>query len=139
MNPAILGIDPGAKGAIAMIQPMVETWDLPESPADLFDLLHALKGTAAVVYLEKAQSMPGMGVAGAFNYGKGYGRVEGVLAALRVSVRTVSPSMWKRTMGVTADKAECRTLARQLFPEARITRSDHAEALLLAEWGRRQR
>ena len=142
MNPAILGIDPGAKGAIAMISPMVEVWDLPESPADFLDVLWGIGDKAllrvGIVYLEKAQSMPGQGVASMFKYGQGYGRIEGMLAALRIPVRTVSPATWKKAMGVTTDKNTARTLARQLFPEARITRSDHAEALLLAEWGRRQ-
>ena len=142
VNTTIIGIDPGKHGAIAMVQPMTEVWELPDSPADLRYLIYnslMLSGVDNMrVYLEKAQAMPGQGVSSMFKYGQGFGRIEGVLGALGIATRTVAPAVWKKAMGVTADKNTSRTLARQLFPEARITRSDHAEALLLAEFGRRQ-
>lgn len=124
-----------------MVSPMVEVWDLPESMADFREFLYECIPGAfdhRRVYIEKAQSFPGMGVAGAFNYGKGYGELLGVLAACKHSTREIAPAVWKKALHVTADKQTARTLARQLFPEARITRADHAEALLIAEWGRRQ-
>lgn len=140
MATTIIGIDPGAKGAIAMVCPMVETWDLPRSGRDFADLMRAILGdvSASRVYIEKAQSFPGMGVAGAFNYGRGYGEVLGVLASLGVPAIEVAPAKWKRALNLTRDKEECRVIARRLFPEANVSRMDKAEALLIAEFGRRQ-
>lgn len=150
MNTTILGIDPGSKGAVAMVSPMVETWDLPPLAADFRDLLYEslmLTGVDTMrVYIEKAQSFPGMGVSGAFNYGQGYGTILGILAACRISVVEVSPAKWKKALGLTGEatdtlkekKDRARKMARQLFPEANLSRADKAEALLIAEYGRRQ-
>jgi hypothetical protein len=140
----ILGVDPGAHGAIAMVSPMVEVWDLPSIAADLADLMRTWSGSDTVrVYIEKAQSFPGMGVSGAFNYGAGYGTILGVLGALKFSVVEVSPATWKRALGLSGEatdsvkekKARARKLARQLFPEANLSRADKAEALLIAWFG----
>jgi hypothetical protein len=49
----------------------------------------------------------------------------------------VPPRVWKRDMGLTANKADSLTMARRLWPEAPLKRSKdngRAEALLLAEW-----
>jgi hypothetical protein len=146
MNPTILGIDPGAKGAIAMVQPMVEVWDLPASAADLADLLRAIQGdhAAEVVFIERQWPRPGEGGPNAFKQGVGYGQILGVLAACRVPVREVTPQAWKKALGLSYEatdpkekKERSRTLARQLFPEANVSRVDKAEALLIAEYGRR--
>lgn len=141
MTPTILGIDPGAGGAIGMVQPMVETWDMPATPKDLADLFATFDPNTTMVYVEASQSMPGQGVSSTFKYGVGYGVILGVLAAYGFPHRLVAPSTWKRAMGVTKDKTETRRLAQQLFPTASLGRvRDHgrAEALLIAEFGRRQ-
>lgn len=67
--------------------------------------------------------------------------VPGLVALLGISYREVSPSVWKRGMGLDGDKERSRALARSLWPAAPLGRKrDHgrAEALLLAEWLRRQ-
>ena len=69
----------------------------------------------------------------------------GVLAALRVPYESIAPSAWKAQMGIpkgaTKDVSRARALA--LFPAlaeqlARKKDDGRAEALLLAEWRRRQ-
>ena len=137
----IIGIDPGATGAIAMIQPMVEVWDMPATPHDLATLMRTFDANTTRVYVEEVHSMPGQGVASTFKFGKGYGEIIGVLATLGLGYRAISPAVWKRAMGLQrAEKADSRRKAQELYPTAPLSRvKDHgrAEALLIAEWGRR--
>ena len=86
--------------------------------------------------------MPGQGVASTFAFGRAVGAIQGLLDLLPWSVTLAEPRVWKKTMGLTADKASSLLAARSLWPEAPLKRvKDHgaAEALLLAEWLRRQR
>lgn len=134
----IIGIDPGATGAIALLGDDVRVWDMPSNPRDLYEILREL--TFATAMVEQAQSMPGQGVSSMFKYGVGYGQILGVLAGLAIPYMTVTPAVWKRKMSVTKDKEATRALARQLWPTAELSRKkDHgrAEALLIAEYARR--
>lgn len=140
---AILGIDPGESGAIAHLhngQYGFDVYDMPPNPADLAELIGTL-GDIEMVYLEKAQAMPKQGVSSTFNYALGYGTLIGILAARSIPYTLVTPSVWKRALGLTGKpKDASRALARSLFPHASLSRvKDHgrAEALLIAEWGRR--
>ena len=52
----------------------------------------------------------------------------------------ITAAVWKRAMGLSQDKAASLDKARLLFPDASLDRKkDHnrAEALLIAEYGRR--
>lgn len=143
----ILGIDPGATGAIAAIYGTGahNVWDIPTLPHDLADLLETVVGEddgIGMAFLEKAQAMPKQGVSSMFNYGVGYGTIIGILAALNIPYKTVTPAVWKRSMGLTGKaKDASRAMAQAHYPTAPLSRvKDHgrAEALLIAEWGRRQ-
>ena len=138
----ILGIDPGASGAIGMVCPMVETWDMPPTVHDLATLMRTFDSSTTRVYLERVHAMPKQGVSSTFSFGMQFGQIQGVLAALGLAYLLVEPSKWKPGMGLRgADKNESRAKAQQMFPTASLSRvKDHgrAEALLLAEFGRRQ-
>lgn len=138
----ILGIDPGMTGAIAMVQPMVDVWDMPATAQDLATLLRTFDPATTRVYLENVHSMPGQGVSSTFRFGVGFGQIQGVLATLGFPYILVEPSKWKTAMGLRGkEKAESRALAQRLFPTASLSRvRDHgrAEALLIAEFGRRK-
>lgn len=135
----ILGIDPGATGAIAMVTPMVEVWDMPATPHDLAALMKTFDPATTRVYLERVHSMPNQGVASTFRFGVGFGVIQGVLAALGFAYILVEPSKWKPAMGLRgAGKAASRAKAQQLYPTADLRRvKDHgrAEALLIARFG----
>lgn len=73
------------------------------------------------------------------------GQIEGMLVALGVAYEIVQPQVWKRAMmpGEARDKDAARLKAIQLFPAAaeELKLKKHhnrAEALLLAEYGRRR-
>lgn len=91
--------------------------------------------------VENVHSMPSQGVASTFKFGRAVGAIEAVVALFREPWFIVSPQRWKADMGVTSDKSTSLELARKTWSTAPLTRKkDHgvAEALLLAEWLRRQ-
>jgi crossover junction endodeoxyribonuclease RuvC len=155
----ILGIDPGATGAAALLGAndsgdRANVIDLDGDPAVLTGRLDSLLASAGQhqvqAVVERAQAMPKQGVAGLAGYMTVYGVILGWLATRHVPYDTVHPATWKKAMGLSGEKGEklaakkarSLALARRLFPDADLDRSkDHnrAEALLLAEWARRTR
>ncbi len=104
-------------------------------------LLQAINGQDALGALESVHSMPGQGVASTFAFGRAVGAIDAVLDLCPITLTRVSPQVWKRAMGVTHEKGTSLALARGMWPGAPLRRvKDHgvAEALLLAEWLRRQ-
>ncbi len=90
--------------------------------------------------------MPKQGVTSSFNFGYGLGIWEGIIAAYELPLEKVSPQRWKKTMladmGKTKDASRYKAIS--LFPEvagqlSRVKDDGRAEALLLAEYGRRLR
>lgn len=145
MTMAIVGVDPGIAGAVALLDGRGDVLDMPANPRDLWDSLSAWRADYHDLhaYVEKAQPMPRQGVASTFKTGYGYGVIIGLLAGLGIPYETVTPAVWKRKMGLWGrDKEASRALARQYWPTASLGRvRDHgrAEALLIAEYGRRER
>lgn len=133
----ILGIDPGATGAIAMICPMVEVWPMPDTPHDLSALLRTFDAATTRVYVEAVHSMPGQGVASTFKFGMVYGQILGILAAYDLRHTLVTPAKWKGALGLTGKpKSASKVLAQQLFGKV-ASSEGKSEALLIAHWGRR--
>jgi crossover junction endodeoxyribonuclease RuvC len=159
-----IGIDPGNTGAIAVIYPNgVVMHDTPveiatkgkkssisalpsEMAAILADVVDqcSSEGWGLHVAIEKVGAMPGQGVTSMFNFGKGFGMWLGILAALRIPYTLVTPQAWKKEiMKGVSDKDAARGVGCRLFPAvarelARKKDIGRADALLIAEWGRRQ-
>lgn len=143
----VKGIDVGQKGGLATIAgDMVAVCPMPDDSRALVALL---KGSSHV-FIEKAQSMPKMGVAAMFNYGKGAGTIEGILIALGIPFTLVGPKVWMKVMHAGTDssmgtKERSLQACYRLFPSVSLKptlrcRKDSdgmAEALLIAEYGRR--
>ena len=154
----IIGIDPGITGALAVMENdcMIEVEDMPivalahgkktkrqVSPQLLTDLLENLthgRGEVLAI-IEAVHSMPDQGVASSFNFGKGCGRIEGVLAGMRIPYTFVTPQAWKKRAGLIGkDKDVARTLAIELLPDmssylARKKDIGRADAMLIAKFG----
>lgn len=145
----ILGVDPGASGAVAWVSDLghlIEVRDLPHvkgegmMPAVLAAWLASPDRRPIHAFVERVASRPGAGVAGMFNFGRGYGQIEGVLAALEIPVTLVTPSKWKGSLRIPADKSAARARAAQLWPGlagtfARVKDDGRAEAALIALYG----
>jgi crossover junction endodeoxyribonuclease RuvC len=105
-------------------------------------LIDTLPGRPARAIVERVSAMPQQGVASAFNFGVGFGSVLSILQARQIGIEFVTPTAWKRAMGLSPDKAASLHKARLLYPAAELTLAKHhgrAEALLLAHWALRVR
>lgn len=105
-----------------------------------------LRGNVSFVIIENVHSMPGQGVASSFSFGYGLGLWVGIVVALEIPYEMVTPQRWKGVMmnGQGKEKDAARYRAQQLFPTiadqlARKKDDGRAEALLIAEYGRRSR
>ena len=147
----IIGIDPGANGGIATLGADGEVHQALKMPATPHDIAEAIErnrsGGGVFCYIENVGPMPKQGVSSTFKFGRGFGVLIGVLAALRVPHELVRPQVWQRTLAIpkrkrteskTAFKNRLKQKAQQLFPQVKITHSV-ADALLIAEHGRRVR
>lgn len=126
----VIGIDPGASGAVVILRDGVPAhWMLMPTakvgtatqvnPAALVAFLR-VHSTAAQVFLEKVGAMPGQGVVSMFNFGHSCGVVTGVLGALQMPVTLVTPQSWKKRAGLLGqDKDAARSRALQLWPHWR--------------------
>ena len=158
----IVGIDPGVSGAIALLdgRRVMSVIDMPVLAAEgaksrrildaarivrLFRRLVATAGGKEITaVLEEVRSMPRDGHVGAFAFGRSYGVLETALAAAGMPYQTVRPAVWKRAMGVTADKDQARAMASRLLPSGSglwpLKKHDgRAEAALLALYGSKER
>lgn len=146
-----LGVDPGATGAVAGLDDcgnLLFVRDMPYADGHvlapvLADLV--LKGAGKrLAWVERAQAYPGQGSSSGFRYGTGYGVILGVLGALSIPLELVTPSVWKKDGGLSADKGASRRRACELWPGhaeefARARDDGRAEAALIARYGWLQR
>lgn len=151
MTALILGIDPGKKGALALVAPdgvLVDVVDMPDATgsalgAHLRDFLDDHQPhQVAVAWVEKVGSMPGQGHMNVFTFGAGYGAILGALGMAGIPVELRTPNVWKKAMRCSADKGSSRQRATELWPGearrfARVRDDGRAEACLIAEYGRR--
>lgn len=151
----VMGIDPGNKGAVAILTDageLVEVWDMPTLEVKVGKatktrisaqlLAHELRNWDNVLrcHMEAVSSSPQMGVSSAFAFGEGFGVVKGVLAALQIPLVLVPPAKWKRDMGLNQSKDGSRALAIAKWPrhagEFKLVKHDgRAEAALIGLWG----
>ena len=149
----ILGIDCGAKGALAFFDPdsgTLDVIDMPTvevkrgaklkseiSPQMVAALIRARNPSSATI--EKVGAMPGQGVSSMYQFGRGVGMLEGVLAALQIPTSYVTPQQWQRAVQSRDGKDGARARAAELFPAyaqmfARKKDDGRADAALIAWW-----
>jgi crossover junction endodeoxyribonuclease RuvC len=159
-RPVFIGIDPGFTGALAVIEGRNGEAEFQIHDAPIFDVAGRRQMHVAAmvdilgqwrdapgrvrVFIERVHSMPGSSGRSMFAFGEGYGIWQGVAGALGYAVERVEPARWKGRMmdGMGKDKDAARFRAALLFPQlaaqfARKQDDGRAEALLIAEYGRR--
>jgi crossover junction endodeoxyribonuclease RuvC len=147
---AILGIDPGLSGALALldIDGSLEVVDMPtlqlkKRVIDEYALARIIDNWSSrvrEVWLEQVATRPGEGAVGAFTFGRGYGLLRGICAANFLTIIDVTPQTWKRALRVPAEKDGARAAASRVFPRhadqwARVKDDGRAEAALIARHG----
>lgn len=154
----VLGIDPGATGAVALLDTHsgeLVVSDLPVisvkrtsgarksteiSEAHLAEIIRGLSPDA--VWIERVHAMPKQGVSSSFNFGLAYGIVRGVIGAVGLPMFLVTPNEWKKEFRLGSDKSASRMLAGRLYPHnasvfSRVRDDGRAEAALIATFGAR--
>lgn len=157
----IIGIDPGASGAIAFYSTDTRTLAVIDMPVvevkrgkrdvrhvDAIQLSREIDSRLGMLlrpedvhaYVEKVGSMPGQGVASMFAFGRSAGVIEGVLAGLGVAHTLVPPKTWIQYCAVVGGKDGSLARARQMFPAylkffERKMDDGRADAALLAYYG----
>jgi Holliday junction resolvasome RuvABC endonuclease subunit len=140
-----IGIDPGANGALVVLVNDRDSDDLFSMPFSKYTerdivlaidhLPHAPKWCC---FIEKVHAMPKQGVSSTFKFGRSYGVMIGILTALGIPYREVTPQTWQKAMSCLSkgDKNVTKAAAQKLFPSVKVTHAN-ADALLIAEYCRR--
>lgn len=160
MKPAIVGIDPGLDGAIAVIYPdgAPDLYDIPTVGekrreyhmqaivSDIFDpvIVRSLQeGFSVIVCMEAVHAMPQNGSQASFSLGIASGMYRMLSTVMGLPLELVPPQRWKSAMNLSAKlgKDASRAKALELWPglaKQLARKKDHgrAEALLIAEWRR---
>ncbi len=123
---------------------------MPKTLKDLWEEIHipfvesTLDWFAAVEFVSTS---PQMGVKSAGTFMQNKGTILMALTAASIPFEEVRPAIWQRALGIPPKKkTESRTVhknrlkqkAQQLFPKVKVTLAI-ADALLIAEWLRRER
>lgn len=131
MTKRYIGIDPGMKGGIGVLDEKGELVSCHDMPTIINGFKRAIdvKGLdnilrSAVVHytrrespvaLEHVHSMPRDGVVGAFSFGDTFGSIRTVLVLAGFTVQYVPPKEWKKYFKLSADKQLSIDLACKLF------------------------
>lgn len=156
----LCGIDPGLKGALAFVDLTedgknvlgLEVFDMPIAdfvdgrpvpcPRSLRRLMDEMQ--PALVLLEHVEARPKSGAASEWRFASGFGATLAVCQTFSEDARVhlVRPRIWKDKLGLSSDKSQSLSMAREIFPDAvellaRQKDDGRAEALLLVEYARR--
>jgi crossover junction endodeoxyribonuclease RuvC len=153
----IIGIDPGAHGAVAMLDEtgeLLAVEDMPSLPEAsgrvatnaplLADLLARAK--PKIVFCEFVAARPTDAKVAAFAFGRARGVIEGCAGALGVPIVFVAPRTWKRLADIPPgaehkDLARTRAIAKWPHRAELFRRKgdvDRAEAALIGVAGLRR-
>jgi crossover junction endodeoxyribonuclease RuvC len=166
MKMVTVGVDPGLDGALAFLYPTgeVRCFGMPVveivrngkhkreiDPVALGDLVfQETDKRTAVAFVEKVGAMPGQGTSSMFSFGKSYGVVLGVLAALQIETHHPTPQAWQKALNVRDGKEGSLLRAGELMPLHRAEWKPvkgvfdkkqaigRAEAALIAKYGQLQ-
>lgn len=154
----IVGIDPGNTGAIVIMNEDnhndIETMVMPVNDGQvdakaLADTFLEIASEVKHAYVEEIYAVPTSGAHSMLNFGRGHGKIIGVLSALRIPHTLVRAQTWQKQMlgprkaGTT--KAKAYEVASRMFPTVELKATERStvphtgivDALLICEYGRR--
>ncbi len=145
-----IGIDPGLHGAIAVIEDDKDP-DWVPMPVLKTGTKHAVDGASVREYLtgdgkpliaiEKVGAMPKQGVTSCFNFGAGWGKIQGVCDGMQLPYVLVTPQSWKKKIldGLGRDKSATIRYCMARWPQVslihygcRVPHDGAADAMCLA-------
>jgi len=151
-SPAVIGIDPGEKGGIAVVggrlgvSPYLKK--MPETFPDIYGMLADIYSNCpdgAVCFLEDVgKGIPGQSSKSTATFARHNGHLEMALFALGIPTVKVTPAKWQKMysnqvgtskgLKTTEWKNKLKGLAQQLYPGNNITLYT-SDALLIAHYG----
>ena len=154
INMIYVGIDPGLHGALVAIttKKIISIRDTPTVAVKkgkktkneylvgaIVASLRKFPCDRTIVALEHVHAMPMQGTVSMWNFGRGLGLWEGIIAALGFRLERVTPQKWKKSFGLGQDKNASIVKANELYPSyakyfSRKKDEGRAEALLIAHW-----
>lgn len=142
----VLGVDPGKRGGIACVGgKRAQAWAMPLTPFEYPDVnvVAGIMGKRQVpVFIEKPFPNRLASAGRLATQFAGFGILVGAFLALGRDVHLVEPRDWQPFMAFGAPTGDARKpymikCARKLFPGVSFDGDGMAEALLIAEYGRR--
>jgi len=157
---AVLGVDPGLAGAIALWWPSTDDLNQPDDLrvypiptlttlrnkkkkreidilrlVQLFDMLGG--PDIGHAYIELVGAMPGQGVSSMFQFGRGVGILEGVICSSFIPLTRCPPVSWRKAAAVRGGKQGSILRAVEMFPKFAplFTYTGFSDAALIAWWG----
>jgi hypothetical protein len=124
---AIIGIDPGLKGAFAVLETatghLLDKMPMPDSVQDLHKFLTSIKSAFPTVFIacEKAQTVPKLqSLKSAHTSGRNFGKLEAVIQLLYIPTQYFPPVTWQAELHKGADgpgpKDKSLSVAKNLWP-----------------------
>lgn len=135
------GIDPGYSGSISAIwddgKPFVSFCRFDWTEHDICDWLSSFDLEQSRCVIESVHSMPRQGVASTFKFGTQFGFCRGIVTALNIPVKYVTPRKWQTEMQCLTKgvKNVTKAKAQELWPEKKFTHRN-ADSMLIAEYCR---
>ncbi len=129
-NNMYIGVDNGINGALVTLKnnKIIDKTIMPiissSKNKKIYDIQNIIKYFEkylnAIVILEKAHAMPIIGKVQAFEFGKGYGIIIGIISTLKMSYQIVHAKTWQKEMFRDASKKDTKQtsilIAQRLFP-----------------------
>ena len=149
----IIGIDPGAGGAICKWNKGFASVDkCPTSAGKMSNIVLHIKNSSwvdgdgnCVEYLEKVWAFPTDGKVGLFSFGENYGRWQGVIESHKIPINYITPKKWmkyweeKYDIKLPKEKKERKHKLRELASLQTETKTTlwNSDAILIAAYGYR--
>ena len=139
----IIGIDPGAKGGVAIFDEQENIMTLhkcPDTVKEMAAIINTakLKDEYASCVIEKVHAFPTDARSSAFKFGCNFGKWLGILGAYDIPTLEVTPQAWMKRLQPLPKikkerKNELKKIAVNLFPENKVTLST-CDAALIVVW-----
>lgn len=149
MTNYFIGIDPGATGAVAILDDAgnlfgVHRFNGENVSTVLRRVLGDLGYTEIFVAIEAVHARPGQGVCSMFTFGMGYGRIQGFLDAHLVDYKLYTPQAWQRFLPQAAtpkDRVKAWAVRKFqlkdfIFEGCRVPHQGCMDAAAIAEYHR---
>jgi hypothetical protein len=147
----IIGIDPGASGAVAIWDKGIsKIYKCPKTANEMADIIIKTKHSEYVnknqsihAYIEKVHAFPHDGRSSVFKFGQNFGQWIGILAACKVNTELVTPQRWmnywkkKLNIDLPKDKPERKRRLKELashYTDKKVTLYN-ADAILITMYG----